>query len=154
MRYAFCPWLHEPLRAEIRRQFERFRELGFAPTYWDGHTHLHLHPTILGITLPIAEEYGFKRTRLVREPGPWRFVPQVFEWLSSAAIPRLQANGIGFADRVFGLRATGQMSREAFEAAFYRAVGDTEVYFHPGAESDPPTPAALAALLRRATTAL
>jgi hopanoid biosynthesis associated protein HpnK len=151
VRYAFNRWLREPLRAEIRRQFEKFRALGFPPTYWDGHTHLHLHPLIFQLTLPIAQEFGFRFVRLVREPGPPALVPWILQRLSAAAIPALKQAGIGFADRVIGLRQTGRMSLEVFRTALAsRGEGTTEIYFHPGAELNPPEPAALAQLLHSA----
>lgn len=147
-RYAFDARLHEPLRQEIRRQFERFVSLGFAPTYWDGHTHLHLHPLIFRLTLPIAREFGFKSTRLVREPGAFALVPWIFQRLSAAAKPKLDEAGISYTDQVFGLRSTGHMTEPAFRRAFENAHGTTEVYFHPGAEAAPPPPEHLARMLR------
>lgn len=147
LRFAFDPRTRAPLRAEIARQFEQFRALGFAPSYWDGHTHLHLHPVVFRLTLPIAVAHGFKSTRLVREPGPPALLPWIFERLSRTAIPRLRAAGIGFADRVFGLRDTGRMDLAAFQRAFSLAgEGTSEIYFHPGAEVAPPDPAQLAVL--------
>ena len=148
LRYAFDWRLHEPLRLEIRRQFERFVALGFPPTYWDGHTHLHLHPLILHLTLPIAQEFGFKFTRVMREPGPVALIPWIFQRLSSIAIPALQRARIGYADRVFGLRATGRMTESAFQEAVRCANGLTEIYFHPGAESSPPDPQRIVDLLQ------
>jgi hopanoid biosynthesis associated protein HpnK len=147
MRYAFDPRLREPLRAEIRRQFERFIALGFPPTYWDGHTHLHLHPLIIRLTLPIAQEFGFKFTRLVREPGPFELIPWIFDRLSAATIPKLKKAEIGFADRVFGLRNTGRMTEAVFREAIRKAKGLTEIYIHPGAEAACPSPEWLAHLL-------
>jgi hopanoid biosynthesis associated protein HpnK len=148
LRYAFDRRLREPLRAEIRRQFAKFRALGFSPTYWDGHTHLHLHPLIFQLTLPIAREFGFGFVRLVREPGPAAVVPWIFQKLSTAAIPALQEAGIGFADRVIGLRQTGRMALEVFQSAVAaHRGGTTEIYFHPGAELDPPDPTALARIV-------
>lgn len=148
LRYAFAPGLHRALQAEIERQFARFRDLGFAPTYWDGHTHLHLHPVIFALTLPIAQAQGFQRIRLVREPGPPAVVPWIFDRLSHAAIPRLRAAGIGFSDRVFGLRNTGKMSPASFRHAMAQSgAGETEIYFHPGADPLAPEPEELARLL-------
>ena len=148
VRYAFDVRLHQPLRAEIRRQFEKFRALGFPPTYWDGHTHLHLHPVVFRLTLPIAREFGFRFVRLVREPGPPALVPWIFARLSAAAIPALEEAGIGFADRVFGLRRTGRMSLEVIRAALAaHRGGTTEIYFHPGAETEPPDPVEIARLI-------
>ena len=135
LRYFFRPDLVEPLRAEIRRQFERFLGLGFAPSYWDGHTHLHLHPTILHLTVPIAAELGFRSARLVREPGPPALLPWIFHRLSMAALPRLKPHGIRFADRVFGLRQSGKMDTPAMAKILQELPdGISELYFHPGAE--------------------
>ena len=150
LRYVFSPSLAEPLRREIRAQFERFRALGFAPTYWDGHTHLHLHPTIFRLTLPIAVEHGFCATRLVREPGPPVLVPWIFQRLSRAAIPHLKKHGIHFADRVFGLRDTGRMTTAVIASLLADLPeGVSELYFHPGAEPAEPDYAALIPLLAR-----
>jgi chitin disaccharide deacetylase len=135
LRYFFSPRLAGLLDDEIRSQCERFLSFGFASTYWDGHAHLHLHPTILRHTVPIAAELGFRWTRLVREPGPWAALPWIFHRLSQSAIPVLHARGIGFADRVYGLRDTGRMSTATF-AHILRDLPDgvSELYFHPGAE--------------------
>jgi chitin disaccharide deacetylase len=146
LRYAFSHAARRWLPGEIRRQFDRFRALGFPALYWDGHTHLHLHPIVLANTLPIAQEHGFRFTRLVREPGPPAILPWIFQGLSRAAIPRLQRHGIAFADRVFGLRHTGCMTSEAFHKAIVAAKGITEIYFHPGVDPAP-APEELAALL-------
>jgi hopanoid biosynthesis associated protein HpnK len=135
LRYAFRPLLTGPLQQEIRAQFERFRALGLPPTYWDGHTHLHLHPTIFKLTLPVAVEHGFRAMRLVREPGSWALIPQIFHWLSRAAIPALQRHAITFVDQAFGLRDTGQVSTETAAHIFHTLPdGVSEFYFHPGAE--------------------
>jgi hopanoid biosynthesis associated protein HpnK len=137
LRYFFRGALRSPLRDEIRGQFERFRDLRFAPTYWDGHAHLHLHPTILALTLPVALEHGFRATRLVREPGVPALLPVVFGMLSRAATPLLKRNGVAFADRVFGLRDTGRMCTETVVRILENLPdGTSELYFHPGAEPE------------------
>ena len=150
LRYAFSPALAEPLRREIGAQFARFRALGFAPTYWDGHTHLHLHPTIFRLTLPIAIGHGFRATRLVREPAPRGLVPRIFQLLSRAALPHLEKSGVQFTDRVFGLRDTGRMTTAALARLLAQLPdGTSELYFHPGAEPAEPDCAALIPLLAR-----
>ena len=133
LRYFFRP----SLAAAIRAQFGKFRTLGFPPTHWDGHTHLHLHPAIFDITLAIACEHGFTFTRLVREPKPRSVLGHIFAALSERARPRLIADGIGFADRVCGLRETGRMTNAAFRRLIANAPdGTTEIYFHPGADPE------------------
>ena len=152
LRFAFFPGARSWLRGEIAAQFARFRALGFPATYWDGHTHLHQHPVVLALTLPVAREHGFRFTRLVREPGPRAILPGFFAMLSAYAIPRLRAAGVGFSDAVFGLGKSGRMDLDEVR----RAVGHashavTEIYFHPGAESVLTDPAAVAACLPHAT---
>jgi chitin disaccharide deacetylase len=149
LRFAFWPGARAWLRREIGAQFQRFRETGLPPTYWDGHTHLHLHPVVMRLAIPIAREHGFTFTRLVREPGPPpALLPWIFRRLSESAVPRLRSAGIGFTDAVFGLRKTGRMDAEEFERAIAHP-GDVEIYFHPGAESRPPEPEEIASLLSR-----
>jgi predicted glycoside hydrolase/deacetylase ChbG (UPF0249 family) len=148
LRFAFFPGARAWLRREIGAQFERFRQLGFATTYWDGHTHLHLHPLVLKITIPVAAAHGFRFTRLVREPGTHGFLPRVFSILSARAMPKLRTAGIGFADAVFGLSKSGRMDldevRRAAECARTRL---TEIYFHPGAETVLTDPAQVAEIV-------
>ena len=136
LRYAFSPWLSGPLVAEIAAQFEKFRALGLEPVYWDGHTHLHLHPTVLKLTLPVAAANGFRVTRLVREPGGG-MLPWVFRTLSRAAAVKLTRHGIRAVDGVYGLRDTGAMTT-ARAGQILRTLpeGWSELYFHPGAEPE------------------
>ena len=146
--YAFDWRLREPLRAEIRRQFERFSGLGFPPTYWDSHQHLHLHPVVLQLTLPIAREHGFTKMRLLREPGSRTLLHWIFRGLSEAATAALRRFSIDYDEQVFGLHYTGRMDLEAFRTALSKARdSSTEIYWHPGAEANPPEPEALADLI-------
>ncbi|MEP6672859.1 MAG: ChbG/HpnK family deacetylase [Chthoniobacter sp.] len=135
LRYAFGSSLAGALLQEIRAQFERFRTLGCLPTYWDGHAHLHLHPTILRLALPVAVAHGFHALRLVREPGSWAPLSQIFQWLSGAAIRTLRQYSLTFTDHTFGLRDTGRMTTE-IGIRILQALPDSvsEFYFHPGAE--------------------
>ncbi len=145
LRYVLWPGARAWLRGEIAAQFAKFRALGLPPTYWDGHAHLHLHPVVLALTLPVALEHGFRFTRLVREPGPRALLPWVFTRLSALAAPRLRAASVGFTDAVFGLRKTGRMDAGEFDRALLHArESTTEIYFHPGAEDALPEPEWLA----------
>ena len=149
-RYAFQTSLAGPLSREIRAQFERFRVFGLPPTYWDGHAHLHLNPTILRLTLPTAIAEGFRATRVVREPGPPALLPWIFEALSRAALPALQRYNIAFTDHVFGLRDTGRMTTDTITRIVENLPdGVSELYFHPGAEPGNVEAVALAKLLRK-----
>jgi hopanoid biosynthesis associated protein HpnK len=141
MAAAFDRNLSTALSGEIERQFSAFAALGFAPTYWDGHHHLHLHPRILELTIPIAHHYGFRMTRVVREPFPFRPIPLVFRLLSRKAIPTLEQHGIHFTDRVYGLSHSGRMDATRVNRILRRLPdGWSEIYLHPGAERALPDP--------------
>src|SRR5260221_187718 len=74
------------------------------------------------LALPVAVAHGFRATRLIHEPKIGRgALPQIFEWLSRAAIPVLERNAIAFADHTFGLRDTGRMTTE-IAARIFRAL--------------------------------
>jgi chitin disaccharide deacetylase len=150
MRYAFWPGARAQLREEIEAQFARFVALGLPPAYWDGHTHLHLHPTVLAIALPIAVRHGFRRMRLVQEPGPPALLPAIFRTLSRRAARQLTAHHIASTEVTIGLRHTGRVSKEDFQVAMKHAQqGPTELYFHPGADPHLPDPQWVAAELRQ-----
>jgi hopanoid biosynthesis associated protein HpnK len=139
LRYAFSRSLETPLEEEIRAQFTRFCDLGFPPAYWDGHTHLHLHPTIFRLSLPIALEHGFRAMRLVREPGPPALIPWILQRLSRAAQPHLEKHRLRFCHHTFGLRATGHMTTSTILHYLKNLPeGTTELYYHPGAEPEEP----------------
>lgn len=150
LRYFFRRKTHVALAVEIAAQFTRFHALGLAPTYWDGHAHLHLHPTIFRLTLPIAHAHGFRATRLVREPGPPALLPWIFQALSRRALPALRGLGIAGTDHVFGLRATGRVTGAVFARLLEQLPeGTSEIYFHPGAEPAALDPAPLLEIVRR-----
>jgi predicted glycoside hydrolase/deacetylase ChbG (UPF0249 family) len=138
LHYFFSRCSHAGLREEIARQFEEFAELGFAPEYWDGHTHLHLHPTIFKFSLPIAKNRGFRATRLVREFGSIRALPLIFRALSGHAAQLLAGTGILSADRTIGLVDSGKFMTRTFLRALEQVEPGkiTELYFHPGVEPE------------------
>jgi hopanoid biosynthesis associated protein HpnK len=148
LQIAFSKAAQAALEGEIERQFSAFLALGFPATYWDGHHHLHLHPEVLRATLPIAAHYGFKVTRVVREPFPWRPLPAIFHLLSRAAIPLLDEQKVHYADRVFGLTGTGKLDERRIGKILRRlGNGVNELYLHPGAELSLPRPERLAAMI-------
>ena len=135
LRYAFRSSLTEPLRRETDAQFSRFCAFGLEPTYWDGHTHLHLHPKVFALALPIALARGFHGMRVVRDPGPWALIPEILKLRSAATLKALRHHSLAFADHTFGLRDTGAITMEV-AARILRNLPDglSEFYFHPGAE--------------------
>jgi predicted glycoside hydrolase/deacetylase ChbG (UPF0249 family) len=133
--YAIANYLDEDLSAEIERQFARFHSFGLAPAYWDGHHHLHLHPKVLRLTLPIAQRYGFRVMRTVREPFPWRPTALIFSQLSRRAARKMAGGPFATVDRTYGLSRSGRLTEANVRRIAQRLpAGWSELYFHPGAE--------------------
>ena len=134
-RYHWKSNLFPAIQAEIEEQFARFREAGFAPVYWDGHTHLHLHPTIFRASLPIARDHGFGAVRLLAmESTGVSALAWIFKRLSASAKRHL--GNIRSADRTFGLQETGRvddliLTQMETQAARFDLA---EIYYHPGVD--------------------
>ena len=74
VRFYFSPRVRRQLAAEIRAQFERFRDTGLTLDHVNAHNHMHLHPTVLDLVLRVGEDYGLHAVRLPHEPflASWR----------------------------------------------------------------------------------
>jgi chitin disaccharide deacetylase len=129
------------LAAEITAQFAAFRDAGLTLDHCNAHRHFHLHPLVAGLLCEIGPRFGLRAVRLPREPAHVlrrieplsRSAPDLLlrPWLR-ALRRRLHARGLLAADRVFGLRWSGQMTRTRL-AGLVRALpeGLTEIYLHP-----------------------
>lgn len=131
--------------AELRAQFERYQATGLPLDHVNGHHHFHQHPTIVGLLLGLAAEFGIKAVRFPVEPpfAAWRaqhsaLLPRSLLWLCSAARllrmrQRLTAAGIRCNDQLYGLWETGRMTAECLDGflAQLPASGVTELYCHP-----------------------
>lgn len=140
------------LAAEVQAQFELFAATGLRLSHVDGHCHLHMHPAIFPLVLPLAVRYGAGGIRVVRdewrlglaEGGP-HFLTRVGWVLCFAGLARwcrgqLRRSPLVHADRVCGLLQTGGMG-EGYVAKLLRTldVPAAEIYFHPamGGENVP-----------------
>jgi hopanoid biosynthesis associated protein HpnK len=127
VRYFFTPGIRAQLEAEIRAQFAAFAATGLRLDHVNAHRHMHVHPTVFGIMLRVAREYGAPPIRIPREPSaPWWLVP----WLALMSA-RARAAGVAHNRYVLGMNATGAMRRDRV-LAYLRALppGVTELYFH------------------------
>jgi hopanoid biosynthesis associated protein HpnK len=142
-RFFFRPRVRAQVEAEIRAQFEAFRETGLALDHVNAHNHMHLHPTVLGILLRVGREFGLDAVRVPYEPpgasarasGGGRLGRTVgalalAPW-TGLLRSRLRRGRIKFNDFVFGLNDTGRME----EPLVLRQLdelpdGVTEMYFH------------------------
>lgn len=144
LRYQFDQAAREELRREIRAQLEAFRQMGLPLSHVDGHLHLHVHPVVLNILVELAQEFGIRVIRLPLEELMltlrldrsnlmtkliWSIV---FGQLRRYGEGLLQANGIEFVDRVYGLLQTGSMTEQYLLGMIPQIQANTvEIYCHP-----------------------
>ncbi len=162
LRYAFASArLRAALMAEVEAQFQRFAELGFEPVYFDGHMHLHLHPTVWTAAREQALRFGFRAFRTVRERTTG-LTEMVFRMLSAravASVPRKKdAIAMRTADASRGLRATcrldsDEVARWAAEASAAVQAKIWEWIYHPGKEPRGWDAAAASDVLQRCAVA-
>ncbi len=162
--YAFSRTARAELAAEMEAQFERFAATGLPLSHVDGHMHLHIHPTILRLLLPLAERYGAQGLRLPRDDLriSMRFDRQragfkalhaiVFGLLGHWCARQLDGRTLKVTHRVYGLMQTGRMS-ERYVVGLLSCldVPTAELYFHPSTRAEGgatgPNPTDLATLL-------
>ena len=129
------------LAAEISAQFAAFRDSGLALDHCNAHQHYHLHPVVGHLLAAIAPRFGARAVRLPLEPTrTLRAVERGTPWMPGVLmVPlalglrrRLRAAGLGYADRLFGLRWSGHMTRARL-AGIIRNLphGLSEIYLHP-----------------------
>jgi hopanoid biosynthesis associated protein HpnK len=135
------------LAAEITAQFAAFSDSGLTLDHCNAHKHFHLHPLVGGLIAAIGPRFGLRAVRLPREPAsvlrqvaPVRFSAGTALTRPFAMIlrGRLAAAGLIAAEQVFGLRWSGQMTRERL-AGLIRHLPDglSEIYLHPATGAYP-----------------
>jgi hopanoid biosynthesis associated protein HpnK len=144
LNYQFNQATRAELRLEISAQLEKFRDSGLNLAHVDGHLHLHVHPVILNILTEFAAEFKIKFIRLPSEELTknlkvdrrnlltkiiWSIV---FGQLRNYGEGLLKAHHINFADRVYGLLQTGDMSEEYLLSLIPQIEAKlVEIYAHP-----------------------
>jgi hopanoid biosynthesis associated protein HpnK len=129
------------LAAEITAQFAAFRDSGLTLDHVNAHQHFHLHPVVGHLLTVIGARFGARAVRLPLEPaGTLRSVePGTPPMAGALMVPlalvlrqRLRAAGLAHADRLFGLRWSGHMTRARL-AGLIRNLphGLSEIYLHP-----------------------
>jgi hopanoid biosynthesis associated protein HpnK len=144
LRFYFSPRMRRQLAAEIRAQFERFRDTGLTLDHVNAHNHMHLHPTVLDLVLSIGKDYGLRAVRLPHEPflSSWRAAHDgllrrlandlLLRPLIAQHRRRLARGGIARNDYVFGMNDTGAMVRERLLGILAELPeGVSEIYCHP-----------------------
>jgi chitin disaccharide deacetylase len=131
IRFFFLPRVRRQLAAEIRAQFEAFKQTGLTLDHVNAHNHMHLHPTVLRLILDIGRDYGLRAIRVPFEPPGSLFLKPWVERMKT----QLTSANILFNDNVFGLRHTGQMDRDHVMPLLQSLPdGVSEMFFHPATE--------------------
>ena len=142
--YQFNQATRPELRLEISAQLEKFRDSGLNLAHVDGHLHLHIHPVVLNVLTELAPEFNIKFIRLPSEELSknlkidqrnlftkiiWSIV---FGQLRRYGEGLLKAHNIKFADRVYGLLQTGDMSEKYLLCLIPQIEAElVEIYSHP-----------------------
>jgi hopanoid biosynthesis associated protein HpnK len=164
LRYAFSRTARQELACEMEAQFERFMATGLPLSHVDGHMHMHMHPTVLKLLVPLAVQYGAQGIRVPRDDlrlglrydrrhaGTKILWATAFGLLARAQMRFIRSHPLAVTDRVYGLMQTGQMSEEYVIWLLHRInVPTAEIYLHPSTvpldEPLGPNPGDLAALI-------
>jgi len=125
--YFFRRSAQRQLEAEIRAQFAAFAATGLPFDHVNAQCHYHLHPTVLGLILKVAADYGRPPMRIPDEPGHAAFLGPFLHVMRA----RMRANGVVHNDHVFGFNDTGRMTQDRVLGFLARLpAGTTELYFH------------------------
>lgn len=164
VRYVTDRVVQEELARELRAQFDRFAATGLPLSHVDGHLHMHIHPTVFNLLLPLAEQHEARGIRLPRDDVRFALSYDrqqagikitwaiAFGLLCRWCLHRLRHYRLVATHRVYGLMQTGRME-EAYVVKLLRRlnVPTAEIYFHPAVglvrEALGPNPGDLATLL-------
>ncbi len=142
--FFFRPSVRRQLAAEIRAQFELFRDSGLVLDHVNAHNHMHMHPTVMSLIVGIGADYGLRAVRLPHEPfgASWRATGEGLarRWINDIALrPMIAAyrrflnrHGISYNDHVFGMNDSGNMDRRHM-LGFLANLPDgvSEIFSHP-----------------------
>lgn len=143
LRYFFSPRARRELAAEIRAQFQAFRDTGLPLDHANVHNHLQLHPTILGMVISIGREFGLRAVRIPMEPVLSSRKAAGESW--AAQLPKLalsgwarclrlraRLSGMFCNDYLYGISRTGNVDREyVLNVLKLMPAGVTELHLHP-----------------------
>ena len=142
--YVFNPRARRELAAEVEAQFARFARFGLPLSHVDGHQHMHMHPVVFDLLVPLASHYGAGGIRVVHDDlrlalrydgrhAVSRTIGQaIFRMLARRCRHRLAGTRLAHADRTFGFHRSGGMTEEYVLCVMDHLRHEcNEVYFHP-----------------------
>ncbi len=149
--WFFRPGARAQLAREIAAQFAAFRASGLHLDHVNGHNHMHLHPTVLGMIMGECRCNGGESIRLPREPfglshgsefsaawvaalagraglGPWLVLMRA----------RLRGAGLHCNDWLLGMHDAGHVNEAKLLEFLDKLPGGlTEIHCHPAARLSP-----------------
>ena len=133
------------LERELRAQAEWMLDHHGHPTHVSGHRHIHVHPRVLPLLIPIMERYGMHTLRLPIETLPpfgYEITDAETERIAAinaeaeAARQLLHGTVIGHADHFRGETLLGNASKKNLRHILARLPdGTTELMVHPSSPS-------------------
>jgi chitin disaccharide deacetylase len=140
-RIALSRAARRELAAEISAQFAAFSDSGLTLDHGNAHLHFHLHPLVGELMTAIGPRFGLRAVRVPLEPAALlrKVARSPFSPASALTLPfamrlrgRVAAAGLAAAERVFGLRWSGQMTRARLAGLIHHLPdGLSEIYLHP-----------------------
>ncbi len=144
VRMCFLPRVRVQLAAEIRAQFEAFRQTGLTLDHVNAHRHLHLHPVVLDQIIRIGRDYGLTAVRLPAEPVLDALVDDRAELLRRRCLSlcykllldrmkrRLENNRLRHNERIYGFFDSGHLDIDRMVRILaHLPEGLSELYTHP-----------------------
>jgi predicted glycoside hydrolase/deacetylase ChbG (UPF0249 family) len=124
----------EEIEREMDAQVARVRDAGLEVSHLDSHQHVHLHPSLLPLTLRLARRFGVRAVRAAaRVRGLAGLRPALLAFFAHRAARRARAEGLKVPDAVLGLAETGGLSeRRLLRLVEQLAPGTSELVCHPG----------------------
>jgi hopanoid biosynthesis associated protein HpnK len=138
-RYFFSKRVQRQIEGECEAQIEAFLATGLEMDHLNSHWHLHIHPSLCDILLPLVKRYRIPAVRL-----PWQGLRTLtrrqsitagvmYPWVMRLR-RKLKKNAIAHNKELFGLYETGSMDIQSWLRLIPKIrPGVTEIYCHPAA---------------------
>lgn len=143
-RYYFNGAARQELYWEIEAQLQRFQATGLPLSHVDGHLHHHANPAVLEVLITLAPKYNIPVVRLPHEELRYTLNVDSQGWLAKGLVWSvfrllrrhgervLAAQGIQYAERVYGLLQSGSVSEPYLLGLIPQIQANVvELYAHP-----------------------
>ena len=129
---------HDEIEREMTAQVARAVDAGIRVSHLDSHQHVHLHPTLLPITMRVARRFAIGAVRAARELDALSGIRPALLWMfARRAAGRLRANELRTPDTCLGLAETGALDERGLLALLNEIPdGSSELVCHPGIGTD------------------